>query len=554
MNRFVAAQPILILRIGLAVALAAYLGITAVLLWGAAVDRGSIVYSLDDVYIHMAIAKNLIAHGVWGVTPWEVTSASSSPLWVALLALGFTLLGPVNELPLIATMLSCVLLLLVAYRALREAMAVQGDAPLAAWIGAAALLAIALFGSLPALSLQGMEHPLHAAALLMAALMLARLVASRGLRPTPGWWAGYVALMAALPLLRYESLWLAVLGAALLLWRRRWAASATTLLVALLPVIVFGLWMVAHGNSFLPGSIMSKSVGQALLPDDGLLRLVVRFTWHPLRRLWSVPLLFAMVAVASVVLAVRLRQLRLALLERPFLVLLGLFVLGSAIHATFATFGWGSRYEAYLIALGIVALASWAMQEEERAAFLPILPAAPPARVALCLIAAAVLLYAGGQRFVIANRGVATHEVRDRDLYIAHFLAEAYPQQGVVAMNIGAVSWIGEPHLTDVLALGTPQMLRLFMQQQLTPQSVDALARQRGAKIAVVFDDWFEFWTGGPAPWIPVAQMHPGTERPLDYTLYVLDRADAAELARRLQAYQPPPGFHVTYQLLPQAQ
>lgn len=41
--------------------------ITAVSVAGAVRQaEGHLVYSLDDAYIHMAMAKNLARHGVWG--------------------------------------------------------------------------------------------------------------------------------------------------------------------------------------------------------------------------------------------------------------------------------------------------------------------------------------------------------------------------------------------------------------------------------------------------------------------------------------------------------
>jgi asparagine N-glycosylation enzyme membrane subunit Stt3 len=48
---------------------------------------GKLTYIYDDAYIHMAMAKNLVNHGVWGATPHEFTSTTSSPILKPLLML-----------------------------------------------------------------------------------------------------------------------------------------------------------------------------------------------------------------------------------------------------------------------------------------------------------------------------------------------------------------------------------------------------------------------------------------------------------------------------------
>ena len=63
-------------------------------------ELGHFVYPLDDTYIAMAMAKNFAAHAVWGVTPYEFTSAASTPLYVLLLAAGNGITGRLVWLPL----------------------------------------------------------------------------------------------------------------------------------------------------------------------------------------------------------------------------------------------------------------------------------------------------------------------------------------------------------------------------------------------------------------------------------------------------------------------
>src|SRR6185436_17091297 len=76
--------------------------------------EGHLVYALDDAYIHMAIAKNLALHGVWGVQAGTFSSSSSSPLWTLLLSGWFRAAGVSDAAPLVLNTLlgvACVAIL-----------------------------------------------------------------------------------------------------------------------------------------------------------------------------------------------------------------------------------------------------------------------------------------------------------------------------------------------------------------------------------------------------------------------------------------------------------
>ncbi len=89
----------------LALALALlWLAIAALLAASLAATGGRVVYALDDPYIHMAMAKNLAQHRVLGVSRYEFTSTTSSPLWTLLLALLFAAAGVRDEIPLLVNL------------------------------------------------------------------------------------------------------------------------------------------------------------------------------------------------------------------------------------------------------------------------------------------------------------------------------------------------------------------------------------------------------------------------------------------------------------------
>jgi hypothetical protein len=263
------------------------------------------------------------------------------------------------------------------------------------------------------------------------------------------------------------------------------------------------------------------------------------------------PLLAILFASGVIFLGVMAWRLRLAALGAVPIVLVALFVGGTWLHATFATFGWGSRYEAYLIVLGLTALGAIALQFPQT-----LNPSKRSHQLAgvLAGIAAALTIYTalGRAQTTYVNAQHASAEVLNRDFYAARFLATAYPRENVMAMNIGAVVWAGEPRLLDPVALGTPEILPLIFERKLNVETLDALARARNVRVFAVFDTWFAQWVGGPPPWIKVASIETSIgRRNLTLWLYARDEAEAKILAEKLRTTVPPGKFSATLKLLP---
>lgn len=142
--------------------------------------RGELVYALDDPYIHLAIARQLVQHGTWGVSAHQFASASSSPAWTLLLAAATAVFGVHAEAAFVLAWLSGLLVCAGAAHALR-----------ASSERVRYLVPLAIVSLVPAhvLVLTGMEHLLQTAlTLLLAASALDALEKKGTTRRGPRCW------------------------------------------------------------------------------------------------------------------------------------------------------------------------------------------------------------------------------------------------------------------------------------------------------------------------------------------------------------------------------
>ena len=250
---------------GAAPVVAVYLAVVIALVTAAtARTGGTLVYPLDDTYVHMAIAKHTAVDGVWGVTSEHFTSASSSPLWTGLLAAVYALFGVSDVAPLALNVLIGIALLVSAYRLLIDA----GMPAIAAvpWS-----LIVLFAGTVPTLTLIGMEHTLHALATLWLIVLAARRVAGSTAAPS----LGTLTVCAALATLtRYEGVFAVACVAIALAGARRWRDAASVAGAGALPIVAFGVWSISQGGFLLPNSVLLKGV-MPPLTVTGIAQLLV---------------------------------------------------------------------------------------------------------------------------------------------------------------------------------------------------------------------------------------------------------------------------------------
>lgn len=507
---------------GLGLSVWALLLLTGVLV--ASLSQGHFSYSLDDPYIHLAMAEEILRGG-YGVNSGEPAAAASSIafpfLLSGLLALGFDQWASL-AINAVAT-LAAIWLAVAAW-------AETGVAPprglfdrsfitIAVGIAATNLIGVAF---------TGLEHSLHLALTLACFLGAVRLARRQ---KADLWW---LACLLVQLLVRYEGLGVAFAGAVVLGLSGRWRLGGAIFVGAAGELIAFGAWLVAHGLPPLPSSVIVKS-GDIGGGGAGALVGVARGALHNLTDPYGVAL-----AALCVAFAMAARRAEPALDERagqapagwtkaqrrlvaafPLIVVVGQLAVGQVG-------GWQFRYSLYAMVLALAAL-----------------PVVFPVRVAAVrridlgvyglagLVTALAMspLARGSFETPLADRAIA---LQQREM---HRLAVDFVKAPVAVNDLGWVSWRNPNYVLDLWGLASEEA-RQARSKDKTGAWIGPLAAKNHVELIMIYDGWFPT---KPKEWVYLGVLDVNARRfgaaASRVTLYAASDAAAIRLRPAVRAW-----------------
>ncbi len=511
--------------------------IAAIILWitifllfdgSLSLNNGIFIYVLDDPYIHMAMAKNFVYHGVLGVDQYGFTSSSSSPLWILLLLSTYFLFGVNDFIPLILNVIFATVAVLTAYSILKYY-------KLSSFYNFIFLLLFIFITPLPALVFTGMEHNLQIILTISFAFIAAHMLSKE---EYGGFKLYLLLILAALSVaVRYENVFIVLVVAILFILRKRLWNSISLLIASFIPVALYGIYSVMKGWFFLPNSLVTKSTFVENKIQMFSTEFIFRF-WDNLKSVMSIHI-FIPVALALGILIYRLDRGKSSWDSHNLII--AVFIGATILHMFLARIGWFYRYEAYLLALGIIAIAVGIGE------YLPSRPKFDRKQLSKQL---AIILLVFLLIFPLADRGYnslketpkASNNIFDQQYQMSLFIKEYYSGDAISLNDVGAVNYYANIKSVDLLGLSGLDVAKLILKHDYKIEAMDNLARKNNIKVAIIYEDLFnEYLTGGvPPKWIKVGEWKiSGKITPFMDTIsfYAVDPSEEANLIKNLREF-----------------
>lgn len=456
-------------------------------------NDGHLVYALDDTYIHMAIAKNFVEYGVWGINKHNFTSTSSSPLWTLLLSLTYLIFG-VNEFsPFIMNIIFATLIILQSYSLLRKYI----FKPVYIFI---ILLLVIFVTPLTALVFIGMEHTLHLLLTISVVCLTAKILSN-----TKNKFKEHLLLLILIMLInfvRYEGIFLMFIISVLLVIRKRFLYSLLIVFFGLSPIVIYGIISILNGWYFFPNTILIKSK----IPEFsviGFFKFFHRFSYQIVTN--SDILVLLIVAMFFIVLDI-LKKNKLWTEQTIMLIIL---VSLTFLHMLFAETGSFLRYEAYLVGLGILILSIVMNTYLPDKIFINLDKTSIQKYLAIgVLIGFTILPFMERGYLALRNITQATTNIYEQQYQMGLFLKKFYQGEVVAANDIGAINFLADIDCFDLWGLANLDVAKLKLDRRYNSVHINELTKKKGVKIAIVYDHWFDLENIGgiPAQWIKIGQ------------------------------------------------
>jgi len=502
--------------------------------------HGVFAYPLDDSYIHLAVAKNLLLNNVWGINAQGFASVSSSILFPLLLAAIFKFTGVVTLVPFIVNLITAILFLVVLQRWLIKQDINPGGQLMVM------LLSIFLI-PLPVIVMVGMEHTLH---LLFFFLFLTSFTESlqnmlaapdkKASIPWPVYVYGILMMTA-----RFESMFLLGAACVILLFHKRWFIAVKLGFICFLPVLIFGVYSILKGSDFLPNSVLVK----ATVPASNLQNVMYLIREEYFPRFFSADQKYNTIGAQRLLLLVPITYLlfyRAAREHIPYRNMLLMLMVSTVFHIATMSYSFFARYEAYLIGSFVIICSTLfikygndVLREKNKmlngvAGVLGVLLLMP-------------LVTRSFNAFSEVSLGaICTY---DQQFQMGRFVGSYYNKDAVAINDIGAVTYQSEGPKLDLWGLGNIEVARSRRNGDYTIEFLDSMARKRDVKVAICYENRFK---GLVRQWQKVASWDiPYKDAGVhdSVAFYVINPLEAPLLKENLKKFQPtlPRGVIVSY-------
>jgi len=505
-------------------------------------SKGVVVYPQDEAYVRMATAKSLAFNYNWGLSESEFNSASSSIIYPILLAFFYKLFGVQLAFPFLINLFTAMVFIVFVARWLEKQR-------LRSFSQASILAAIILLTPLPVLVAGGMEHMLQ---VLFSFLFLAEfsawlikrseeLIGYKNLS-----WKIY-ALAVLMTITRYEGLLLVLIACLILVFNRRYFLSIALGVLAVLPLILFGIYSLQKGAYFIPTSLMMKAIPlplnggviQKYITNELFARLI--FTYNTSGAIATTRLLIILPLVYWLFLS-KIREQ--SMIRYMLLTCLSMIIL----HLMFSSVVLFFRYEAYLITcsaivVGVLISQNWEIMWPKKGA----------SNRWMALWTGTILLYPLFFRGWAAYKSTCIENLNtyEQSFQAAKFIQRYYNHSTIVTDYIGTTGFLSEGKKIDLNSgIGYTEIAKSRVDNFYRTEYVEYLLRIERPVIAVIPENRYNYAI--TAHWKKVADWYTNHASPYSgdhLSFYSLDSMGAPRLRNELKAFEPslPPAVKVVY-------
>ncbi len=441
-------------------------------------NSGTFTYTLDDPYIHLALADQ-IAIGHYGLNGSEFSAPSSSILWPFMLAIISWL--PLRHLhPLFLNLIFAAGTLFVIWRIISISIQLKNQTD-RLFFTTLLLLVISLGSNLPGIVLTGMEHTSQLFFVVLIVWGLILYLRDGDLR----WWL-LVAVVVS-PLIRYENLPLSGGVILFLLLENRIKPALLSGGLIAICLAGFSLFLLRLDLWILPTSVVAKTTsGESVSIFQTIL--------EQFQEIFAEGRAILLLVMLLIILA-RLLISSDGLREQKFVGVIGLSIVA---HLLFGKYGWYHRYEIYIWATAIVSAVYLYRDGINR--FLD-----QPQNTKWGLLITLVLFLTCSAPYLY---GLTTIPTAANNIYQQHFQMHRFVTdfyQAPVAVNdVGYVAFENDNYVLDLWGLASTEALTARQTSESAEWMVD-LTSEYEVDAVMIYEEAFR--SGIPDEWIKVGEL-----------------------------------------------